>query len=1047
MRTNAPLRRFLLAALMIGQTALLLHAAFPTEARAQEPQATPPATATAGQRLVESVDITGNRRNRDEDLLYYVTTRPGDPFNPDQVARDLKALNDLNFFNKTKSRVLTVEGARGGIDVIFEVEELPVIRDLQFTGLSSISESDVLKAFRERRIGVQKENLLDPVKINNATRVIKELLAASGHPNATVNADVEEVSATSSAVTFRVNEGDRVRVVEIEFEGNRNFKDGELRGAMKYVKEAGLITRFKSQDILDREKLDVDLRLLRNYMAGKGYLQARPGEPRIEGLGRRRTGFPILPLPLLSSTDEALRITIPIIEGKVYRLGDLKIEGNSIFDEKVIRAVIGLQKGDVASGERIYKGLIEDLKKLYGNNGFIQYTAEPEPTYKDNPANPNEGIADYTITIDEGKQFTLRRLEFTGNTFTRDNVLRREFVLNEGDIYNQSYVEYSVLRLNQLGFFDPIDKDKDVDFRQNEEEGLVDVSVKVQERGRQQISFNGGLSGIGGSFFGLDYSTNNLLGRGESLSLNFAAGNRQQSFVFSFTEPQIRNRPISAGFSLFVQSLKFFGEGTFLSQNVNALQGLSGSELDFLNTGDENLFTQRTAGLSLFATAPLSEFYKKRPFTLSTRIGLSYSLSQTSVKDPEVNTDPSNPQNAIPIIFRQPNILTSRITPSVVYDSRDVRGVDAIGGKQIAMQLAFAGLGGDVRTYQPSLTYQHFIPVRNKRSNNPHVFGFRILAGHVASFATTAKIREAQTTSLSFIQGVPVYERFFLGDEFTIRGYNVRSISPIVPIDQFVSSRNVVLASNPTGDAVPINSASLQEFAQQIGTFTGAGGANSRFLTRGFQPTGADTQLLGNFEYRIPLFGPVSLAGFADIGSAFNLRKGSDQIFSSNFQGDNPFLNTLGFIQCPASPFGIAPANLSTLAACRPDSELALSSGFSLVVRDNRLVTREELSNATRFGPTDPITGLPFGFQSAFLRGEAQTNTAVRLSQAVFNKISDFRSSVGLEVRVQLPVVNVPLRLIGFYNPNARRGASEEIPGAFFREEKMGYRFSIGRTF
>ncbi|HZG52002.1 MAG TPA: outer membrane protein assembly factor BamA, partial [Pyrinomonadaceae bacterium] len=961
----------------------------------------------------------------------------------DQVARDLKALNDLNFFNKTKSRVLTLEGPRGGVEVVFEVEELPVIRDLQFKGLSSVTESDVLKAFRERRIGVQKENLLDPVKINNGTRVIKELLAASGHPNATVTPSIEEVSATSSAVTFNIDEGDRVRVVEIEFEGNRNFKDGELRGAMKYVKEAGFIARFKGQDILDREKLDVDLRLIRNYMAGKGYLQARPGEPRIEGLGRRRTGFPILPLPLLSSTDEALRITIPIIEGKVYRLGELKIEGNSIFDERVIRSVIGLKQGDVASGERIYKGLIEDLKKLYGNNGFIQYTAEPEPTYKDNPANPNEGIADYTITIDEGKQFTLRRLEFTGNTFTRDNVLRREFVLNEGDIYHQDYVEYSVLRLNQLGFFDPIDKEKDVDFRQNEEEGLVDVNVKVQERGRQQISFNGGLSGIGGSFFGLDYSTNNLLGRGESLSLNFAAGNRQQSFVFSFTEPQIRNRPISAGFSLFVQSLKFFGEGTFLSQNADALQGLSGSQLDFLNTGDENLFTQRTAGLSLFATAPLSEFYKKRPFTLSTRIGLSYALSQTSVSDPEVNTDPANPQNVIPVIYRQPNILTSRITPSVVYDSRDVRGVDAIGGKQIALQFALAGLGGDVRTIQPSLTYQHFIPVRNKRSNNPHVFGFRILAGHVGSFATSAKIRDAQNNSLSFIQGVPVYERFFLGDEFTIRGYNVRSISPIVPIEQFVSSRGVVVASNASGTPVALQG--LQQFAS-LGEFTGAGGANSRFINRGFQPTGADTQLLGNFEYRVPIFGPVSVAGFADIGSAFNLRKGGDQVFSSLFQDDIPFLSTLGFIQCPSSSFGIAPANLTTLVACRPDSELAFTAGFSLVARDNRLVTRGELENNSGFRPIDPITGLPFGFQPVFLRGQAQTNTAVRLSQSVFDKISDFRSSIGVELRVQLPVVNVPLRLIGFYNPSARRGVNDQVP-LFFQEEKMGYRFSIGRTF
>src|SRR5204863_3611225 len=107
--------------------------------------------------------------------------------------------------------------------------------------------------------------------------------------------------------------------------------------------------------------------------------------------------------------------------------------------------------------------------------------------------------------------------------------------------------------------------EKDVDFRQDEETGNVDVTVKVNERGRQQISFNGGISGIGGSFFGLEYSTNNLFGRGESLALNLAAGNRQRSFVFSFTEPYFKNRPITGGFTVFAYSQKFFGEGTFLS--------------------------------------------------------------------------------------------------------------------------------------------------------------------------------------------------------------------------------------------------------------------------------------------------------------------------------------------------------------------------------------------------------------------------------------------------------------------------------------------------
>ena len=159
------------AVLLILMSAMLFSATkfiAPGHAQTQQPQ-----------RLVESVDITGNRRLRKDDVLYYVQTRAGDPFNEQQVQRDLQAILALGFFDKTSTRVLTEEGARGGVNVIFEVKELPIIRDLQFEGLKSVPESDVLKAFRERRVGVSKESIYDPVKVRNATRVLKELLAAT----------------------------------------------------------------------------------------------------------------------------------------------------------------------------------------------------------------------------------------------------------------------------------------------------------------------------------------------------------------------------------------------------------------------------------------------------------------------------------------------------------------------------------------------------------------------------------------------------------------------------------------------------------------------------------------------------------------------------------------------------------------------------------------------------------------------------------------------------------------------------------------------------
>jgi len=834
-----------------------------------------------------------------------------------------------------------------------------------------------------------------------------------------------------------------VRVADIRFEGSHVFKSNELRSHMKYVKEAGLITRFREEDILDRQKLDYDLHQVDTYMKSKGYLQARHGEPKIEGLGKKRTGFPILPLPFLSSTDDTLRVTVPIVDGKLFRVGDVKIEGNSIFSENVIKAFIGLQKGQVANGEALSKGLYENLKKAYGNQGFIQYTADVAPTFKDSPANPNEGVADFVITIDEGKQFTLRRLEFTGNTFTRDNVLRREVLINEGDIYNQGYYEFSVTRLNQLGYFDPIDKDKDVDLKENDEEGLVDVTLRVKEKGRQQISFNGGISGIGGTFFGLDYSTNNLFGRGEVLSVQLAAGNRQRSFQFSFTEPYIRNRPISAGFSVFAYTQKFFGEGTFLSTNQNAVQGASGGVFDFFNTNEENLFTRNSIGGSIFASAPLSEFYRKRPFTQFSRVGLSYQLSESNVKDPAVNSS-GNSTNFIPVIYAQPNIITSRVTGSFVYDTRNA-SMDPTRGRSISASVALSGLLGDVRTYEPTLEYTQFIPIRNKKSEYPHVFGFRILLGTVGSFATTEKIKNAN--SLAFVDGVPIYERFFLGDEFTIRGYNVRSISPVTPLESYITSRNVVVATNSVGtpNVVP----GLPPALSLIGTFTGAEGSNVAKLSRVYTATGGDTQFLGNFEYRIPIVGrTVQMAFYTDVGNSFNLRTKGAQTFSSEFLADDPFLATTGFIPCPRAPNGIAAVTLSNLAACNNFQNLAwIPTSGGLVARDNRIITRAEYDNALRLGPVDPLTGLPPGLQQVFMRGDTQRNTVVRLGESLFAQLSDLRASVGAEVRVQVPVLNVPFRLIYAYNPNARKDQVIDGFPFFFNEKKSVFRFSVGRTF
>ena len=142
------------------------------------------------------------------------------------------------------------------------------------------------------------------------------------------------------------------------------------------------------------------------------------------------------------------------------------------------------------------------------------------------------------------------------------------------------------------------------------------------------------------------------------------------------------DRPISAGFSIFAFTQKFFGEGTFLSQNLSAQQDLLGSQFNFNEIDEANLFTRDSYGGSLFLSAPLSEFYRKRRFTQFSRVGASYQLSLSSVKDPQ-NNDPNNPSTFIPVIYDQPNILTSRITGTFSYDTRNA-SIDPTSGRELS---------------------------------------------------------------------------------------------------------------------------------------------------------------------------------------------------------------------------------------------------------------------------------------------------------------------------------------------------------------------------
>ncbi len=958
--------------------------------------------------LIEDIEFRGNRRIPKDTLQYSIQTKKDDRYNPDLVRRDFESILNLGFFDPLRSKVYEADGPKGGKIIIFEVKEYPIIRDLQYRGMKSVTESEMFTKYKERRVSVTKETQFDPGKINGARLVLREALAEKGHPDAKVDIEIEEINQTSIALIFNVEEGPRVRIKEILFTGaGDKFTQRRLRGAMKVVKESGLISSFQSKDIYFKPKLEYDLENVRQFLGSKGYLNARLGEPEVVREEKAVSGFPII-----SKKGPGLKITVPIEVGRRYKIKSVKEEGVTLFPAGYISLASGLRAGDYANAETIRKGIYEKdgIKGAYGDRGYINASAELEPEFTD--IGTEDGEVAFTLRVEEGKQYTLRRLEFIGNTNTRDRVMRREIAINEGDPYSKRYWDFSIQRLNQLGLFDEI-KEKDAITRTNDRDQTVDIDLQVKERGRQSINLSGGVSGFYGSFFGLSYSTNNLLGYGETVEFSLQGGNRQQMFSVGFTEPYFLGKNISMSVNLFLSKYQFVGNGFYFNNAAllqSSLFGTSGLNAD-------TLFSQSTAGGTVNFSAPFFVFGAKRFPKLSrfARLGLSYTLSTNKTEDPKVNTD-ADPKNDIPVTFSQPKILTSRISPYFLYNTLNsfldpTRGMSF----QANMQLSGGVLGGDVNVFSPTVDFKYFIPVFKRNSEKPHVIGMRFLGQHAMAFG-----KRFDSNSLAFVGGVPIYERFFLGGEYDIRGYNIRSISPVARIESFLSTRNVkAQITDPTDSnrlidapAGYVANSVLRQFTYEApeGGCTETPSANCNvaknpsYANGFFTPIGGDTSLVYNLEYRVPIISALSVAAFADIGTVFNLRKFSaDQLTVSNY------LNQV------------------------------VASGV-LLNPSGRVATSEELVNAAQ-----PGGGTPPGFRPVSFLGDSRSYDIVRLSQNTDKIFSDVRASLGAEIRVQVPMLNVPFRLIFAFNPNARTDPFD--PKTLYLERRTAIRFAVGRTF
>jgi outer membrane protein insertion porin family len=810
-----------------GQLKLEVPKPAPAEPGAPPAPSKPTPAKTAQQQVIQEIIIRGNRRIPQSTLRARLLTHAGDVYNEASLERDFMALWNTGYLDDIRFEIS--DGDHGKILTIY-VREKKLVRSINYKGLSTVQQSDVLQAYKDHHVGLTIQSQYDPVVIKRAEVVLAQLLAIHGRQFATVHHRTRNIPPNSVALTFIVSEGPKVKVGRIRFTGNTVFSNMTLVRQMKLSRPAGLPPFFYLfHKTYDKDKVLFDLEKVRDLYQEHGYFYALAENPKT----KMRDTTNHWPFFFWSwGHGKSVDVTIPIEEGDQYRLGRFVIRGNKLFKEDPLKRFMQMKAGDVFDLTRVRKSL-ENFTKLYGEFGYINFTATPdiEPDRK-------KHIINLALDFDEGHQFTVHRIEFSGNTKTRDKVIRREIMVNEGEVFNSHWWDLSILRLNQLGFFDKIEKD-DYSIKQNLKQASVDINLKVKEKGRNSIGFSGGISGLAGNFVGFNYSTNNFLGLGETLSLQAQFGTFQKLFSFGFTEPYLMDKPITTGFTIFKSDYKY----DQLRQTA-IYTGLSPQYLQAAGYGQfTQNFEQNSSGFTVFASYPL-----RRSFG---RAGLNYSFSRSSLH--AFNSASQAYFQALNFQgFVGPNslsgIVSSQVTPSYVYNTVDDY-YNPLHVKYIYLSMGFSGsvLGGNVNTIQPTFEWKYFHPINHGRNTLGFHSVFSMITGYGGRVA-------------------PPFDRFYMGGEQDIRGFDIRSISPVAYFPTITSVCNLDNSGNP----IPAYNPS--------GSPSGSCGSSTRFPAYTPIFPGGDTSMLANFEYRIPIAGPVTLSYFIDVGSAFILRKSQMQI-------------------------------------------------------------------------------------------------------------------------------------------------------------------------
>ncbi len=640
--------------------------------------------------IVQQIEVqyAGSPTVSRERILANMRTKVGEPYSDQVVESDIRNLYKSGSIANVR---IYGETVTGGVKVVVVVQTQASVAKILIQGADRFKESRL-----RRELVVKEGELLNEANLEVDRQKLQDYYRSRGFAETTVSYDVQVEEGTEKAtVTYAIIESGKMVVGDVGFDGNQALSDRELRAGLA-TKKKSLLSFLTKSGRVDQEKLTSDVDTIRQMYQNQGYIDVLVGAPRIE--------------PLRGSK---VRVVFPITEGPQYRVGTVSVAGGAVFPEEEIRAKIKTQPGGVYSAKTAQED-VKAVQDLYGTRGYVDLGVNADVISSGN------NVVDIAYNLDEGAQSYIERVNISGNTRTKDKVIRRELLVAPGDVYDTVRVDASKARLGNLNYFSRVDtypSDTGVP-------GRKDLNVLVEEKRTGSLNFGAGFSSIDNLIGFVEVQQSNFdvmgypkfTGGGQRFRTKLQYGTQRKDFIIGLTEPYFLDYQLAVGGEI------FYREANFVSA----------------------VYSQQNYGFEINARKPINNF---------TSLRLAYRLENINIFDVDDNVSEA-------IRSEAGARLKSGITAGLSYDTRDSVFLTRKGERiDFTSEVSGGPLGGDVQIY-----------------------GFNVEASKYfllpwdTIFLLNGQIGTVETWGGG--DRVPIFDRLYLGGANNLRGFRFRDVSP-----------------------------------------------------------------------------------------------------------------------------------------------------------------------------------------------------------------------------------------------------------------------------